>query len=56
MEFVLQQGMRDVTKHAGTALTRARCCLAGLRRAQVWQLTIGRDHQRNWDTVRALLG
>ena len=29
MEFVLQQGFRDVAGKAGTAATRARCCRAG---------------------------
>jgi hypothetical protein len=56
MEFVLQRGMRDVFAHAGTAGMRARCCLAGLARAQVWELTVGRDHERNWQVVRELLG
>jgi hypothetical protein len=55
MEFVLQQGMRDVAGKAGTAFTRTRCCAAGLRRAQVWRLTLGRDHERNWETLRPLL-
>ena len=31
MEFVLQQGFRDVAGKAGTAAMRARCCSAGLR-------------------------
>jgi hypothetical protein len=55
MEFMLQRGMRDVAGKAGTAAMRARCCGAGLRRAQVWRLTLGRDHERNWDALRPLL-
>jgi hypothetical protein len=55
MEFVLQQGFRDVAGKAGTAAMRARCCGAGLRRSQVWRLTLGRDHERNWEALRPLL-
>ena len=55
MEFVLQRGMRDVAGKAGTAATRARCCGAGLRRARVWRLTLGRDHERNWHALLPLL-
>ena len=56
MEFVLQQGLRDVVGKAGTAAIRARCCGAGLRRARVWRLTLGRDHDANWEALRPLLG
>ena len=55
MEFVLQRGMRDVAGKAGTAATRARCCGAGLRRARVWRLTLGRDHDSNWAALSQLL-
>jgi hypothetical protein len=55
MEFVLQQGMRDVAGKAGTAVVRARCCAAGLRGARVWRLTLGRDHERNWQALLPLL-
>jgi hypothetical protein len=55
MEFVLQRGMRDVAGKAGTAVVRARCCAAGLRRARVWRLTLGRDHERNWQALLPLL-
>jgi hypothetical protein len=55
MEWLLQHGMRDVVSQARPALTRSRCCLAGLRRANVWRLTIGRDHDQNWSTLRQLL-
>jgi hypothetical protein len=55
MEWLLQHGMRDVVRQVPPALTRSRCCLAGLRRAKVWRLTVGRDHERNWSTLRQLL-
>jgi hypothetical protein len=56
MEFVLQRGLRDVAGKAGTAGMRARCCAAGLRQAKVWRLVLGRDHDRNWEALRPLLG
>ena len=55
MEFVLQRGMRDVAGKAGVAATRAACCAAGLSRARVWRLTLGRDHDANWEALSALL-
>ena len=55
MEFVLQRGMRDAIGKTGTAAMRARCCAAGLRRARVWRLTLGRDHERNWDALEPAL-
>jgi hypothetical protein len=56
MEFVLQQGMRDVAGKLGVVATRAACCSGVLARAKVWQLTAGRDHARNWDALAPLLG
>lgn len=55
MEFVLQRGMRDVAGKVGTARTRAMCCAAGLARAQVWRLSLGRDPDRNWSELSTLL-
>jgi hypothetical protein len=55
MEFILQHGMRDVVGKSGTVATRMACCGAGLARAQVWELTLGRDHERNWDALAPLL-
>ncbi|HEX8122523.1 MAG TPA: hypothetical protein VF549_14790 [Solirubrobacteraceae bacterium] len=55
MEFVLQNGMRDVTGKAGTATMRARCCAAALRRARTWRLVLGRDHQANWRALEPLV-
>ncbi len=56
MEFILQRGMRDVAGKLDVAMTRVMCCGAGLRRAQVWQATLGRDHERNWAALAPLLG
>jgi hypothetical protein len=55
MEFVLQRGLRDVLGKTGTAAIRARCCAAGLARAKVWELTLGRDHDANWRALSPLL-
>lgn len=55
MEFVLQHGMRDTARMLPIAATRARSCAAGLRRAKVWQLTAGRDHEHNWAALAPLL-
>lgn len=55
MEFVLQKGFREVPGKAGVALGRMRGCAAGLRRARVWQLTLGRDRERNWESLAPLL-
>ncbi|HEX8208062.1 MAG TPA: hypothetical protein VF587_18500 [Solirubrobacteraceae bacterium] len=55
MEFVLQRGMRDTLAMGGVAAARTRSCAALLRRAEVWRLTVGRDHERNWQALRPLL-
>lgn len=55
MEFVLQHGMRDVASKLGVAATRTMCCTGVLARAKVWQLTVGRDHARNWEALAPLL-
>lgn len=55
MEFLLQRGMRDVAGKTGVVWTRAACCAAGLARAKVWRLTLGRDHERNWAALSPLL-
>jgi hypothetical protein len=56
MEFVLQRGLRDTAANAGVALNRSACCAAGLARATVWRMTVGRDHDRNWAVLRDLVG
>jgi hypothetical protein len=55
MEFLLQRGLRDVTGMASTFGGRAACAAAALARVRVWRLTLGRDHARNWDTLRQLV-
>jgi hypothetical protein len=55
MEFILQRGMRDVVSKTGVVATRVACCAAGLARAKVWRLTLGRDHERNWRALAPLL-
>ncbi len=55
MEYVLQHGMRDVVGKLGIAATRTTCCTGVLARANVWRLTVGRDHSRNWEALGALL-
>ena len=55
MEFILQRGMRDVAGKTGVIATRVACCGAGLARAKVWRLTLGRDHERNWEALAPLL-
>ena len=56
MEFILQHGMRDTLGKLGVAASRAACCAAALRRARVWSFTVGRDEERNWEALRALIG
>jgi hypothetical protein len=55
-EFLLRHGLRDLRHHVGPMSTRARACRAGLRHAQVWQLTLGRDREGNWQAIEPLLG
>ena len=55
MEFVLQRGLRDVLVHPRPAVVRAVCAGVALRAPRVWRLTVGRDHERNWDALRPLL-
>jgi hypothetical protein len=55
MEFVLQHGMRDALRKLDVAAMRASCCAVSLSRARVWQLTLGRDHDRNWETLHSLI-
>jgi len=56
MEFVLQRGLRDVVVHPQPAVVRTVCAGVALRAPRVWRLTVGRDHERNWDALRPLLG
>jgi hypothetical protein len=55
--FAHQRGVADLIAKVPIALGRARSCLAGLARADVWRLTLGHDHDRNWEVLlRLLLG
>lgn len=54
-EFLLRHGLRDLRHQVGPMSTRARACRAGLRRAHVWQLTLGRDRDGNWRALEPLL-
>jgi hypothetical protein len=56
MEFVLQRGAVDTVRQARPAAVRAACCAAVLRGANVWRLTLGRDHDSNWRALAPLLG
>ncbi len=56
MEFLLRRGARDAFAQARPAAARAVVCGGLLRRAKVWRLELGRDHDSNWEAVRALTG
>ena len=56
MEFVLQRGAVDTLRQARPAAVRSAACAAVLRRAKVWRLTLGRDHDDNWRALAPLLG
>jgi hypothetical protein len=53
-EFLLRHGLRDLRHRVGPMSMRMRACRAGLRRAAVWQLTLGRDREGNWAALGAL--
>lgn len=55
LEFLLQHGWRDAFGKAGLGAMRVRCCALALRRANVWTLTVGREHERNWEALSPLL-
>jgi hypothetical protein len=56
MEFVLQRGMRDVVGKLGIVGTRVLCSAAAIAEANVWRLTMARDHDQNWKALAPLLG
>jgi len=56
MEFVLQRGAVDTLRHGRPAAMRSAASAALLRRAKVWRLTLGRDHEDNWRALAPLLG
>jgi hypothetical protein len=55
MEFVLQRGLRDVSRKLGPAGIRAACAVGALAQAQTWRLTLGRDREANWAALAPLL-
>jgi hypothetical protein len=55
MEFVLQRGLRDVLRSPKPAVVRSVCCAVALRTPNIWRLTVGRDQDRNWETLQRLL-
>jgi hypothetical protein len=55
MEFVLQRGMRDTAGKVNIAARRAANCARALRSARLWHMTVGRDRERNWETLARLL-
>jgi len=52
MEFVFQHSLLEIAAKAGTAVSRLRASRRLLSRSEVYHLTLGRDYQRNADTVR----
>jgi hypothetical protein len=55
LEFLLQQRLSGTLALSARGVSRLRCCAAGLARAQVWRLTLGRDRERNWRALAPLL-
>jgi hypothetical protein len=55
MEFILQRGMRDLTRSARPAMIRAACSAVALATARTWHLRLGRDHEANWSALTQLL-
>ncbi len=37
------------------AISESARCSTALRRAQLWRLVLGRDHQANWEALAPLL-
>ena len=53
MEFVLQRGMRTSPARPARGDARALLQRPACARSLVWRLTLGRDHERNWDAAAA---
>lgn len=51
MEFVFQRSLGELAGKSWIAVSRLRRSLTLLKRSQVFQLSLGRDHQRNAETV-----
>jgi hypothetical protein len=50
-----QRGLGELAGKMVVAARRARTCAVGLRQAQVWHLTHGRDLEQGWRTMQTLL-
>lgn len=55
MEFVFQHSPLEMAAKAGIGFSRLRASRRLLARSEVYHLTLGRDYQRNADTVRAFV-
>jgi hypothetical protein len=55
LEFILQRGLGDLSGHAATALARSRNNFHLVRRSRVYEFRIGRDRQRNLETLLEFL-
>jgi len=55
MEFILQKGLGDVVSHASTVFSRGRNSFNLVRKSRVFEFRIGRDIQRNYETLIAFL-
>jgi hypothetical protein len=53
--FAHQRGAREFAAKLVTAARRAGVCAAALARAQVWQLVLSRDAERNWAALAPLV-
>lgn len=54
--FAHQRGAGAVGAKLALAAARAATCASALRGVKVWRLTLGRDRDRNWETLRELVG
>ncbi len=53
--YAHQRGPAELAAKLAVAVRRARICAAALRGARVWQLTMGRDVEECFRTLRSLL-
>jgi hypothetical protein len=51
MEFIFQKGFSDVVAHATVACSRARNNLSLVRKSKIYEFIIGRDAQKNYETL-----
>jgi hypothetical protein len=53
--YAHQRGAHELARKLVTAARRARVCATALARAQVWELILSRDAERNWDALAPLV-